>query len=266
MKTELALLAELHQDAQRQGPGSEEATRLALSLTRLSPDAPLRVADIGCGTGASTLVLAQALPRASILALDFLPSFLQRLGERAQALGVARRIRRCLADMHCPPITPASLDLIWSEGAIYNMGFASGVRTWLSLLRPGGILAVSEITWLHECRPAALERHWDAAYGEMGTAADKLRTLEAAGYEPLGYFPLPASCWTENYYDPLEARFSEFLAAHPSPEARHIVEEERAEISLFRQYGASVSYGFYIAAKPATSSRPDFSPHRRHNT
>lgn len=71
---------------------------------------------------------------------------------------------------------------------------------------------------------------------------------------------------TENYYDPLEARFSEFLAAHPSPEARHIVEEERAEISLFRQYGASVSYGFYIAAKPATSSRPDFSPHRRHNT
>lgn len=123
MTTEFELLAELHGDALRQGPGSEECTRQALSLTRLPADAPLRVADIGCGTGASTLVLAQALPQARFLALDFLPSFLQRLGERAQALGVAQRIHCCHADMRRPPIAPGSLDLLWSEGAIYHMAF-----------------------------------------------------------------------------------------------------------------------------------------------
>lgn len=122
MTAEFELLAELHGDALRQGPGSEECTRQALSLTRLPADAPLRVADIGCGTGASTLVLAQALPQARFLALDFLPSFLQRLGERAQALGVAQRIHCCHADMRRPPIAPGSLDLLWSEGAIYTYG------------------------------------------------------------------------------------------------------------------------------------------------
>ena len=255
MTAEFELLAELHGDALRQGPGSEECTRQALSLTRLPADAPLRVADIGCGTGASTLVLAQALPQARFLALDFLPSFLQRLGERAQALGVAQRIHCCHADMRRPPIAPGSLDLLWSEGAIYHMGFSHGVRAWRSLIRPGGILAVSEITWLHTQRPAEIETYWNAAYAEMGTAADKLHILEAAGYEPLGYFPLPACCWTENYYRPLEARFPSFLAARPSPQARRLVEEERTEIRLYRKYGASLSYGFYIAARTTASPR-----------
>lgn len=129
------------------------------------------------------------------------------------------------------------------------------MRAWRSLLRPGGILAVSEITWLHTQRPAEIETYWNAAYAEMGTAADKLHILEAAGYEPLGYFPLPACCWTENYYRPLEARFPSFLAARPSPQARRLVEEERAEIRLYRKYGASLSYGFYIAARTTASPR-----------
>ena len=54
-----------------------------------------------------------------------------------------------------------SLDLIWSEGAIYNMGFGKGIEAWRPFLRSGGVLAVSEITWLRpnpRGNPTALDR------------------------------------------------------------------------------------------------------------
>ena len=52
------------------GPGDAETTRkLAERLRPYLPSEP-RVADLGCGVGASALVLAQALPKARVLALD----------------------------------------------------------------------------------------------------------------------------------------------------------------------------------------------------
>jgi len=43
-------------------------------------------------------------------------------------------------------IAAGTLDAVWSEGAIYNIGFEKGVREWRRFLKPGGILAVSELT------------------------------------------------------------------------------------------------------------------------
>ena len=60
------LLVDLHRDGGRHGPGSDEETLRALELARLDRKAELQVADIGCGTGASTLTLADKLPRARI--------------------------------------------------------------------------------------------------------------------------------------------------------------------------------------------------------
>ncbi|MGB5252719.1 MAG: class I SAM-dependent methyltransferase, partial [Sedimenticolaceae bacterium] len=58
---DLSLLVDLHRDGKRQGPGGDDETRLAITLSGLSGRTGLKIADIGCGTGASTLVLAQAL-------------------------------------------------------------------------------------------------------------------------------------------------------------------------------------------------------------
>jgi cyclopropane fatty-acyl-phospholipid synthase-like methyltransferase len=58
----------------------------------------LRIADIGCGTGASTLVLARELD-AQIIAIDFLPAFLEALKERAAQAGFAERINAETASM-----------------------------------------------------------------------------------------------------------------------------------------------------------------------
>lgn len=251
----LQLLIDLHLPAHRQGPGGETETRRAIELAGLSGQSGLRIADIGCGTGASTLVLARTLD-AHITAVDFLPEFLGALNTRAAHAGLAERVSTHKASMEALPFGPDSLDVIWSEGAIYNMGFEAGVRAWRTFLKPGGVLVVSELTWLTDTRPAELDAHWAKAYPEVATASAKMSVLEGNGYTPIGYFTLPEHCWREGYYGPLQQRFPAFLATHQhSDTAQALVEEERREIELYECYHPYFSYGFYIARK--NSGLPD---------
>ena len=246
---EIALLTDLHRGQVRQGPGGDAETRLALTLSGLANAADLRIADIGCGTGASSLILAKELD-AAITAVDFLPEFLTELEQRSQEAGVAGRIKTLCASMETLPFEAASLDAIWSEGAIYNIGFETGVRAWRRHLKPGGILAVSELTWLTRERPDELDEHWRREYPEVATASAKLKLLETHGYTPVGYFPLPQTCWLQNYYRPLAAQFDAFLSRQShSPAARAIVDAEQAEINLYERFSDFVSYGYYVARK-----------------
>lgn len=246
---ELSLLADLHREGQRQGPGGVEETRLAIRLSGLRAGTGLKIADIGCGTGASSLVLAQDL-KADVTAVDFLPDFLEKLDRTVQAAGLDHRITTHAASMEALSFADASLDAIWSEGAIYNMGFAQGIQSWRRFLKPGGILAVSELTWLTRERPAELTDHWMRAYPEVDTASAKMAVLEDNGFAPTGYFALPRHCWLDNYYRPLQARFANFLSRHAAdPMAAELVAAEEAEIALYERNADYVSYGFYIACK-----------------
>jgi SAM-dependent methyltransferase len=246
---DIDLLVDLHRRGRRQGPGGDDETRRAIDLAGLRETRNLRIADIGCGTGAATLVLARDLD-AHVTAVDFLPQFLDDLAEAAERAGLSARIDRVEASMEALPFEDGQFDAIWSEGAIYNMGFASGVHAWRRFLKPGGILAVSELTWLTASRPADLEAHWSAEYPEVDTASAKMKVLEDSGYSPLGYFPLPRHCWTDNYYGPLRARLGDFVARHAdSPSATVLAEAEEREIALYERNAAFVSYGFYIAQR-----------------
>lgn len=242
------LLIDLHKGNPRQGPGSPQLTKRAIELAGIDCAQHVHIADIGCGTGSSTLVLAEHL-NASIVAVDLFQAFLDGLSLRAQAKGVAHKIKTLACSMEELPFEEGSLDVIWAEGAIYNMGFASGVAYFKRFLKPGGILAVSEITWLTNDRPEEIQRHWEAEYPEIATASEKIKTLESHGYMLKGYFPLPESSWVEHYYEPLERSFPTFLGKHDSKAAQEIVEAERSEMSLFKRYSTHYSYGFYIAQR-----------------
>lgn len=249
-QTLFSLMVDLHRDGMRQGPGSNDETLRALELTRLDWAAPLQVADIGCGTGASTLVLASQLPSASITAVDLFPEFLEILKKQASGVGCADRIETRAGSMDSLPFAEESFDLIWSEGAIYNMGFSNGIEAWRPFLRSGGVLAVSEITWLRPNPPQEILDHWNSEYPEIATAPEKIATLESAGYDLLGYFTLPSSCWIENYYEPTAQRIPNFLERHVNePEAGQIVEMEQQEADLYRRYQSWFSYGFYVVRK-----------------
>ncbi|WP_300705577.1 class I SAM-dependent methyltransferase [uncultured Desulfovibrio sp.] len=245
---ELTLLADLHKAGLRQGPGSPDVTRRAMVLAGLDGSRPLEIADIGCGTGGASLELARMLD-ARITAVDFLPSFLDVLRQRAQAQGLGRIIT-LEASMDALPFTDASFDVIWSEGAVYNMGFEAGIAAWKRFLKPGGKLVLSEITWTTAARPQTITDYWTAQYPEIDTASAKLAVLERHGYRPEGYFLLPPCCWQEHYYGPLRERFPAFLDRHGhSPQAAAIVAAEEEEMALYQKYGQFYSYGMYVAAK-----------------
>lgn len=245
---ELTLLADLHKAGLRQGPGSPDVTRRAMVLAGLDGSRPLEIADIGCGTGAASLELARMLD-ARITAVDFLPSFLDVLRQRAQAQGLGRIIT-LEASMDALPFTDASFDVIWSEGAVYNMGFEAGIAAWKRFFKPGGKLVLSEITWTTAARPQTITDYWTAQYPEIDTASAKLAVLERHGYRPEGYFLLPFCCWQEHYYGPLRERFPAFLDRHGhSPQAAAIVAAEEEEMALYQRYGQFYSYGMYVAAK-----------------
>ena len=243
------LLIDLHKRAKRQGPGGDAETRKAIDLAMLDSSAPLKIADIGCGTGSSTTMLASVL-NAKITAVDFLPEFIEVLMTKAKSESLAQKIDPLVCSMDNLHFDNEEYDVIWSEGAIYNMGFENGVNNWKRFLKPNGLLVVSEITWTTNDRPFEIQKYWDSEYPEISTASSKISVLEKSGYSPIAYFVLPEHCWLDNYYLPLQNSFPEFLARNANSEnAKAIVEAEKKEIALYKKYKNNYSYGVYIARK-----------------
>ncbi|TVQ93491.1 MAG: class I SAM-dependent methyltransferase [Chromatiaceae bacterium] len=244
------LLIDLHKQGHRQGPGGDAETELALNLTMIDRHAPLEIADIGCGTGASTILLARLLQKARIMAVDLLQDFLDVLNKKAATAGVSDRIATLACAMDELPFAAEQLDMIWSEGAIYHIGFEKGVADWRRHLKAGGLLVASEITWTTDSRPQEIQDHWKREYPEIAVASAKMMVLEQHGYAPIGYFLLPEHCWLDQYYRPLQAGFEGFLnRSGNSEEARAIVAAEQREIELYETYKAYLGYGMYIARK-----------------
>lgn len=247
MMTELELIIDLHKNSDRQGPGSEKDTLKALGFLNFDNHKTLHVADIGCGSGGQTITLAQQL-NAQIAAVDLFPEFLNALQKKAQHLGLLNKITTVEASMDALSFKKQSLDLIWAEGAIYNIGFENGVKQWKDYLKAGGYLAVSEITWMTQSRPKEIEDFWTQEYPEIDTAANKINLLERNGYSLAGYFNLNEDSWIEHYYKPMQARFELFLNRHGYTElARKVVADNQAEIKMHQKFKDYYSYGFYIA-------------------
>jgi len=247
--TELDLIIDLHKNSERQGPGSEKDTLKALGFIDMPAGLKLKIADIGCGSGGQTITLAKNL-NGLITAVDLFPEFLNELNEKSQKLGLTDKIITLEKSMDDLPFNRSEFDLIWSEGAIYNIGFEKGIKEFKDYLKVGGYLAVSEITWISPSRPKEIEEFWKHEYPEIDIASNKIRLLENNGYSLAGYFYLNQDSWIGNYFNPMEARFEAFLKRNNNSElARKVIEDNKAEIDLYKKYKDYYSYGFYVARK-----------------
>jgi SAM-dependent methyltransferase len=242
------LICEYFSTMERQGPGSPDVTVKALGFIDHLTDAS-RIADIGCGTGGQTMVLARHAP-GHITAIDLFPAFIGLLNSHAIESGLQDRIDGIVGSMENLPFCNEELDLIWSEGAIYHIGFERGLREWHKFLKTGGYIAVSEASWFTEERPPEIEKFWLDAYPEIDTVSNKVAHLQKAGYIPVATFILPENCWTEHFYVPQVSAQQHFLNKHKgNKNAEELVANERHEAELYDRYKEYYGYVFYIGKK-----------------
>jgi SAM-dependent methyltransferase len=245
---DLTLICDYFSHLERQGPGSPEVTMKALSFIENLNDKS-RIADIGCGSGGQTMALAQNAP-GSIVGIDLFPIFIDLFNRNAAKLHLQDRVKGVVASMENLPFQEEELDLIWSEGAIYNIGFQRGLHEWRKFLKLGAYLAVSEASWFTEERPAEINDFWKAEYPEIDTIPNKVAQMQKAGYVPVATFILPDHCWTEHFYEPQVEAQRVFLEKNAGNKAaEHLIKNQQHEAQLHCKYKDYYGYVFYIGKK-----------------
>lgn len=94
-------------DMDRLAPGSDKSTLKAIGYIDFNKDSQLTILDIGCGVGASTLLLVDYFKNSTIEAIDLFPHYLKVLDEKIVDNDLDNRVYTCQMDMN---------DLDWKEG------------------------------------------------------------------------------------------------------------------------------------------------------
>jgi ubiquinone/menaquinone biosynthesis C-methylase UbiE len=157
-----------------------------------------RVADVGCGHGASTIILAEAFPNSSFVGFDYHGPSIERAREAATEAGVADRTSFEVASAKDYP--GQDYDLVAVFDCLHDMGDPAGAArhvletlapdgTWLIVepfagdhvednLNPAGRLFYAASTQI--CTPASLSQEVGLALGAQAGEA-RLRDVVTEG-------------------------------------------------------------------------------------
>ena len=239
------VLYELFRDMPRQGPGSNEHTRKAYQCLLNLPKQP-RILDIGCGSGMQTLELAK-ISGGQVTALDNYQPFLDTLVESARTQGVDRQIETVNGSMFELPFAKSTFDIIWSEGAIFVIGFEKGLCEWKPFIKPGGYLVVSELAWITPDRPNEIRAYLEGEYPAIKNNDGNKEIIQHAGYHELSSFILPETVWRDDFYNPMQVRLNSLKPKYAgNREASEVLEACQHEIDMYRDYSRYYSYVFYV--------------------
>ncbi|HSS17827.1 MAG TPA: class I SAM-dependent methyltransferase [Candidatus Dormibacteraeota bacterium] len=232
----------LFADMDKLSPGDDS---VSLYVLRSLPEHRFEVVvDAGCGAGRQTMVLASEL-RTAVHAVDSYEPFLNRLQRRAKEKGLAHLVQMHCMDMKDIPSVFPTLDLLWSEGAAYNIGFANALSTWAKAIKPNGFAVVSELCWLSEKIPDAVKEFFRCGYAEMQSVPQNIETAEEAGYKIFNTYTLSQEAWVKDYYDVLEPR-AKSLVNHSDIDVRNFAADTLKEIETFKISQDSYGYVFFV--------------------
>ena len=250
------IFCEVYESLPRQGPGNRVCAARALGLCRELPQSPA-ILDLGCGVGGQTLQLAE-LASGSIVAIDRHAPSIERLKAAIAERGLSQRVRALVGDMTSPEQPLESVDLIWSEGALYNIGLRNALRVCHGLLRPGGHLTFTDAVWRKENPPPEIKAGFDLGYPSMGWLDDDVAAIRNCGFELVGHFTLTDEAWWEDFYTPMETRIAELRGKYASDvEASAILDQLAEEPQMHRRHSSFYAYEFFVARRPLAQSRPE---------
>jgi ubiquinone/menaquinone biosynthesis C-methylase UbiE len=236
---------EIHSNLPREGPGDNKSTTKAYQMLKDLPKNP-KIIDVACGPGMQTIQLAK-LSGSKIVAVDFHQPFLEQLKETAKQEGLDDKIETINGDMFNLTFDDNSFDLIWSEGAIYIIGFEKGLRQWKHLLTPKGYVVVSEMSWLQPDLPDEVLEFMKMGYPAIKTVEENIDLVKKCGYTLINSFVLPAKSWWNNYYNWIEAKLPSLKTKYKDDkETLEHISCEDIEMDMFRKYSDYYGYVFYV--------------------
>jgi SAM-dependent methyltransferase len=242
------LIVETHVGLERQGPGSPEMTIKALSFLD-NPNEIFRVADLGCGTGGQTMILAQYL-NGVITGIDQFPDFINAFNKETTNRNLQNRVQGVIGSMGNLSFQKDELDLIWSEGAIDNIGFEKGLTYWNGFIRKDGYIAVTNPSWFTDQHPEEVEKFWTDAGSRLDSIEYNISIMQQSGYRFVAAFALHEKCWTENYFIPREAVSQTLLKKYADNKmVKDFIKNNKYEIELYLKYKQHYGYVFYIGQK-----------------
>jgi SAM-dependent methyltransferase len=242
------LLIETHLGLERQGPGSAEMTIKALNFIE-NKNHVAAVLDLGCGTGGQTMVLAQHLS-GSIIGVDLFPQFVEVLNNTADRLHLSERVSGVVGSMDELSFQREQFDLIWSEGAIDNIGFEKGITYWNQFLKRNGHIAVTSPSWFTDAHPEEVEHFWTDAGSKLDSVETNIAVMQKAGYRFVAAFTLPEYCWTDCYFTPRLAAEEWLLQKYTGSQVmKDYAANDKREVELYTKYKDYYGYVFYIGRK-----------------
>jgi SAM-dependent methyltransferase len=147
-------------------------------MLSLLPAPPGHVADLGCGTG--TLSLLLAAEGYAVDGVDFSRAMVQRARAKAAADPSGAHVGFVVADAAYPPLIRGSYDVVLSRHVLWAMPDPAWVLgRWIDLLAPDGVLVLVEGSW---STGVGLTAHQTVAMVEAAGRRAELRPLPEAAY------------------------------------------------------------------------------------
>jgi len=241
-------LYELCEALPRSGPGDNEYTRRAFNFISQTQKHPF-ILDIGCGQGMQTIELAK-ISNGKIIALDNHQAFLDILMKQARNEGFEEKIMPQNMSMLDMDFEEETFDIIWSEGALYFMGFQNGLKRCHQLLKDKGYLAVTELIYIVPNTPKPVVEYFESEYPDINNIEGKIEEIKKEGFNLISNFTLPESAWLNSYYLPIEKELPRLNKKYQGNEvALAIFEGFRNELDFYRKYSKFYGYEFFVVQK-----------------
>ena len=133
-------------------------------LPESADNKPLRVLDVGAGTGFFTFLLSPL--GHEVVGIDLTPAMIAKAKELARHLNISAEF--FVMDAEAPSFAPGSFDAVISRNLTWTLpNLERAYRAWAKLLRPGGVLIKHELQPGQGVRP-----HWDAVLLRAAGFAD----------------------------------------------------------------------------------------------
>lgn len=149
---------------------------------RLRAEPPARVADFACGTGWSSIAMAQAYPLITVHGVDLDEDAIAAAGRHAEEAGLADRVTYSTADAADAADQSGQFDLVTILEALHDMSRpVDALRTACQMLAPGGsVLVLDELVENEFTAPASELERYHYGWSLMSCLPDAMGDPESA--------------------------------------------------------------------------------------